>query len=194
MNDKSTITNINFRDKINGWKKYSFSIKEGEAFSFVETLHRNSFMKGFLQNLYLRPSCYHCPVRFLKSGSDITIADYWRIQNVLPEFDDDKGTSMVMVNTAKGMALYDQVHTDSIETSYEDAFAGNQAIEKPKPVNPKRSIFFRDWHTKAVTVLINELTHVAFHRRVKNRICVLIALILRRMGLLGFVKSVIRRN
>jgi coenzyme F420-reducing hydrogenase beta subunit len=193
MKDKSNITDINFRNKIGGWKNYYFSAKDGEAFSFIETLHKNSFMKGFLCNLYLRPSCYRCPVRFLRSGSDITIGDYWGIQNVLPEFDDDKGTSLVMVNTAKGRALYDQVHTDSIETSYEDAAAGNQNIEKSALVNPKRSVFFRDWHTKEVTVLINELTRITFYRRVQNRIRAIIARVLRKIGLLGFVKSILKK-
>jgi coenzyme F420-reducing hydrogenase beta subunit len=199
IHDTSTISSIRFRAKVSGWKRKYFCIEASDIQNKKKTLisselYQTEFGKGFGHTLYHRPSCHHCPVRFLRSGSDITIADYWSIQNVLPKFDDDKGTSLVMVNTAKGRAFYDQVHTDSIETSYEDAVAGNPMIEKPAPVNPKRSIFFRDWNTKAVSVLINELTHVAFHRRVKNRIRALIAPILRKMGLLGFVKSIIRRK
>lgn len=59
-------------------------------------------MKGFLANLYLRPSCHQCAAKFGKSGSDITIADFWGIQQVMPDFDDDKGTGLVLVNTLKG--------------------------------------------------------------------------------------------
>jgi coenzyme F420-reducing hydrogenase beta subunit len=199
IHDTAAISSIRFRDKLFGWKRLCFSmelsdIQNNKKSVISSDYNKNEYGKGFLCNLYLRPSCYRCPVRPLKSGSDITIGDYWGIQNVLPEFDDDKGTSLVMVNTGKGRAFYDQVHTNSIERSYEDAVAGNSMIEKSAPINPKRGIFFRDWHTKEVTVLINELTAVAFYRPVKNRIRALIARVLRKIGLLGFVKSVIKRK
>jgi hypothetical protein len=67
-------------------------------------------------------------------------------------------------------------------------------IEKPPPVNPKRRIFFRDWNTKGIAALTNELTHVAFYLRVKNKIRAIIAWVLRKLGPLGFVKSIIRRK
>ena len=75
------ITDIQFRDKTEGWKSYSLSIrykdKEGTEKIFRETLNENVFMKCFLSNLCLRPSCYSCPARSGKSGSDITLADLW---------------------------------------------------------------------------------------------------------------------
>lgn len=56
-------------------------------------------MKGFLSNLYLRPSCYRCSVKCGKICSDITIGDFWGVQNFFPNFDDDKGVSAVIVNS-----------------------------------------------------------------------------------------------
>lgn len=100
------IESISFRNKSLGWKKYSFALTfsvsdgHGEKNSVLlsEPLNKNIFLRGFLADLYLRPSCYACPSKSFKSGSDITIGDFWGVQHVMPEIDDDKGVSVVMVN------------------------------------------------------------------------------------------------
>ena len=77
------ISFISFRDKTLSWKKYSFVVcfsatdgAEKNSVLLSEDLHTNLFLKGFLADLYLRPSCYACPVKKLKSGSDLTIGDF----------------------------------------------------------------------------------------------------------------------
>lgn len=100
------IESISFRNKSLGWKKFSFALTfsvsdgHGEKNSVLlsEPLNKNIFLRGFLADLYLRPSCYACPSKSFKSGSDITIGDFWGVQHVMPEIDDDKGVSVVMVN------------------------------------------------------------------------------------------------
>lgn len=111
------IENISFRDKRLGWKKYSFAltlsvpIGHGEKNTVLlsESLNKNIFLRGFLANLYLRPSCYACPAKSFKSESDLTIGDFWSIERVMPEVWDDKGVSVVFVNTGlpetKGVAF-----------------------------------------------------------------------------------------
>ena len=59
-------------------------------------------MKGFLSNLYLRPSCHDCKCKDGKHHSDISLGDFWGIDKFNPSFDDDKGVSLVLVNTEKG--------------------------------------------------------------------------------------------
>lgn len=58
-----------------------------------EPLNKNIFLRGFLADLYLRLSCHSCPAKSFKSGSDITIGDFWGVQNVMPEIDDDRECS-----------------------------------------------------------------------------------------------------
>lgn len=58
-------------------------------------------MRGFLADLYTRPSCHACPAKQLKSGSDITLGDFWGIESLMPEIDDDKGVSAIIVNSDK---------------------------------------------------------------------------------------------
>ena len=97
--------------------------------TLLQPFPENVFMKGFLSNFYLRPSCYACTSRSGKSGSDISIADFWGVQNYYPEFDDDKGIGLVLVNTDKGRKAYEQTNSDSIESTYEQGLNQNPCLE-----------------------------------------------------------------
>ncbi|TWV64533.1 Coenzyme F420 hydrogenase/dehydrogenase, beta subunit C-terminal domain [Parabacteroides distasonis] len=100
------IESISFRDKRLGWKKYSFaltlSVPIGHGVKntvlLSEPLNKNIFLRGFLTNLYLRPSCHACPAKSFKSGSDITISDFWGGQSIIPEWNDDKGISVMFLH------------------------------------------------------------------------------------------------
>jgi hypothetical protein len=71
-----------------------------------EPLDENIFLRAFLKDLYLRPSCHKCPHKNFRSGSDITLADAWGIQNYSTELeDDDKGLSLIIPFTEKGKRL-----------------------------------------------------------------------------------------
>lgn len=95
---------------------------------FREFHRDNFFMQAFLEDIILRPSCYDCPAKAGKSCSDITLADYWGIENQHPEIDDDKGTSLVLIGTEKGQKAFDELDCNSVVSSYERALQGNLSI------------------------------------------------------------------
>jgi hypothetical protein len=198
---KSAILDIQHRDKKLGWKqscgttKYSISKNNSnhKIITIIKPLSQNVFMKGFLKNIYLRPSCYQCQTRCQKSGSDITLGDYWGIQNIAPEFDDDIGVSLVMINSSKGKLLYGQLEKDDSETTYTNACAGNPTIEKSVSEPLDKAMFFKRWQNENVIPLINELTHVSLHIRIKNKIISILSQVLRKIGLYSIVKSIIKR-
>ena len=144
------IEGISFRDKTKGWKKYSFALDLAKATADGEkntvllsyTLDKNPFLKGFLRDLYLRPSCYHCPTKNLKSGSDITIADYWGINKVMPELDDDKGINAVIINTEKGRLFFKDIEVEKVLSSFEDIQKYNAAICRSSSLPSNRSKVF----------------------------------------------------
>lgn len=114
-NYNSTISNISFRDKKYGWKIFGLAIdfknKNGKiSKQFYERYYKNLYMRGFLENLFLRPSCHKCPAKSLKSGSDITIADFWGIKKIAPDVADDNGVSLVMINTHLGNDYYSEIN------------------------------------------------------------------------------------
>lgn len=143
------IKDISFRNKSLGWKKYSFALTlakataDGEKNTVLPSyINRESaYMQAMFQYLDLRPICYECPFKSCKSHSDITIADYWGINVLHPEMDDDKGTSMVYINTEKGAAYYDAEQTNYIVTPYEEAFGFNNVITSSKR-HPNRNRFY----------------------------------------------------
>ena len=173
-NLKNTIQRIEFRDKENGWKRYSLAIdyvKQGEYVHESSWHKTNSYMQAFLKNLILRPSCYACKAKYGRSGSDITIADFWGIQQINPGMDDDKGTGLVMINTEKGAKMIDFSQILFHEEKYDDALQYNPAIEKSVVAHPNRNLFFRKLDkSKSVVRLIEKQLRPSLARRIKRRI------------------------
>lgn len=168
------IKSINFRDKTEGWKVYSFVTERKDGcniITFRETMHKNMFIGGFLENLYLRPSCHACPAKNFKSSSDLTIADYWGIQNIYPHFDDDLGCSLVLCNNSKGYDIYQEVSPclNFIETSFEDALKGNPSIVNSVTPHHNREKFFEELDKKPVILLINHLIKPKINEKLKRK-------------------------
>ena len=140
--DLAGVEGINFRDKLTGWKTYSLSVKLSENIVSSSLSKDNDYMRAFLSNLSLRKSCYNCPAKSGKSGADITIGDFWGIENIRPELDDDKGISLIMVNSPKGMASLKTLSCELVPVGFNEAVKSNSAYNHSvsKPVN--REYFF----------------------------------------------------
>lgn len=150
MPEGLSINGIRFRDKCSGWKKFSFVLLLAEAsadgkqnsVSLSYTLEQNSFLKGFLNDLYLRPSCHKCPAKSLKSGSDITIADYWGYKDTTNIIDTDEGISAVLINTVKGQTEFDMLSLIKEKTTYDLIERINGAINHSAS-NYYRGLFYK---------------------------------------------------
>lgn len=174
LNSIRDISRIEFRNKRLGWKKYSFAltlsvpIGHGAKNTVLlsEPYNKNIFMKGFLADLYLRPSCYVCPSKCLKSGSDVTIGDYWGIQNVKPEIDDDKGICCLLVNSDKGKNIL-FASMELIGTSFAEVLQGNPSLIKSVVLKNERSQFYKQSSQTSLTSTILDLTRLPLLFRCK---------------------------
>lgn len=163
------LQNVNFRCKDENWQ--NFGMKENQVFI---SMHKDSFMRMFLRDYCLRPSCYECLAKQDKK-SDITIADFWGIDNVAPEMNDNKGTSLVIVRSDKGMGLFesviDKMHLK--EVSYENGVRSNPSDYK-SVIRPKqRDTFFGDMNVMDFSDLENKYAadiKVSILTRVKRKI------------------------
>ena len=99
-------------------------------------------MRGFLSNIYLRPSCYECKCKNGVNHSDLTIGDYWAARVIDQDFDDDKGLGLVLVNTAKGKAFFDKLGMVVRESTLEKANLCNGGLNEHTEQHPKRNLFF----------------------------------------------------
>ena len=161
------------RDKTNGWKKFGLVIKSKDKCICNETLGENLFLKVFLKNLCLRPSCYNCSTLSGKSSSDITIADFWGIQNIHPEFDDDKGCNLVLINSENGFELFNSLENcEKLETDFDKAISYNPSYFK-SVAEPKYRKYFIDNFDKHGFAIYNKIQHKqkpSLIRRIASRI------------------------
>lgn len=145
--DAPVLTGVNFRDKSVGWKKFSFVLSFSKASAAGEqntvlssVFTENDYMRAFLSNLSLRPSCYNCPAKAGRSGADLTIGDFWGIDKVRQEIDDDKGISLALTY-CENVLMDSSLFMDEIP--YTDAVRYNKCIINSvnEPVN--RGYFFK---------------------------------------------------
>ena len=139
------ISDIQFRNKERGWKLFSFKLEyDDDCKSVVMSTPFNDdlYMRAFLANLILRPSCHACPAKSGKSHSDITIADFWGIELVNPDMDDDRGTSLVLVNSEKGNYALPLSLMSFTEEEFDVAIRKNTAWCMPAIQHHRRAEFF----------------------------------------------------
>lgn len=190
------VVEAGFRNKNKGWKLFSMSLSFDNSSQYTETLDKDLYMKAFLKNVSLRPSCYNCNFKTLNRQSDITLADFWGIQIVLPELDDDKGTSLVLINSDKGNSMFDSIK-DSISCKSVDinkaVIPHNTAAVGSVHKNPNREKFFEELDTVPFDKLVNKYCSEGFAVTAKKKARSLAAAVLKRTGLLKTVKKVIKR-
>ena len=138
---------VNLRDKSTGWSRYSYSIRFDYQNGKVYSAHQDKdrFMQGFTSNLYLRPSCSNCKFKGIERISDITLGDFWGVWNQYPEFDDNIGTSLVMIHSAKGQKVWEGILENFrvLEISNEEATQYNPSAIKSSLASNKRTDFYR---------------------------------------------------
>lgn len=158
--NKSKIKNVSFRNKKFGWHKYSVSYEyengKNELIPFIE----DYYMQGFLKNYYLRESCYNCQMRFDKKNSaDIIVGDFWGIENVFPEIDDDKGVSAVIVNSEIGLEIFNKIKekVEYKETTFDDIIKSNPVLTSPTPYTKKEEKFYELIKKYDMEIVVNAL-------------------------------------
>jgi len=161
------IVQISFRKKNTGWKTYSEEqiFQSGEKYSRMHS--EDSFIQCFLRDVCLRPSCYSCKFREGQSGADLTLGDAWGIQNWMPELDDDRGTSIVLVNSEKGRQMWLQIagQTCSRQGNPEIILQYNSVYRKSMAEHPGRARFFASLTRGAPMEELVKLSRKPLHRR-----------------------------
>lgn len=112
-NDVSKLKNISFRNKITGWKEFSFLIEwldnAGNRRVNYDQFFNGLFFKGFLTNLWMKNACEQCPYGNMNRASDFTLGDFWNIEEFDTTISDNKGLSLVMLNTLKSQKIFSDI-------------------------------------------------------------------------------------
>jgi hypothetical protein len=114
-----------------------------------KTLYSTNYTNLFYGHFAHRQSCFHCPYSNARRCSDITIGDYWGIEEAMPDFWDETGVSVVMLNTSKGNSLFRQTSGLSARESSFANCSKKQACLNGGFAAPKNyDAFWRDYHKK----------------------------------------------
>ncbi len=142
---QAPVESIQFRNKNSGWKKFCTFIVFENGKTYQRDLYQDTYMYGFLKNLYLRPCCYKCKFKKIPRVADITLGDFWGIGDTRPHIDQDKGTSLVFINTSKGREDFAAASKGLIseECTLDEAINGNPCILTSVAKPKKRQQFFQ---------------------------------------------------
>lgn len=140
---------ITFKNKRNGWEDPSiFAIINDTEIPI------KPYSDWFYMGWSLRESCYKCPYTKIDRHSDITIGDYWGIQNIFPEFYDRMGVSLVIAHTDAGIDLFNNIigKVDYCASNREECLQPRLISPQRRPNN--RELFWRDMQQKGMDYCI----------------------------------------
>lgn len=142
---EKTIKKVNFRNKNKGWNDYSLKIDFDHEY-YINHHRTDIFMSGFLDNLFLRTSCYKC-LHKRNDCADITLGDFWGVEKHYAEIDTTNGVSGIIVRTENGKKMLEGISMSvSVrETEYSYIFENNNSLEESAPKNNGRKYFFEDF-------------------------------------------------
>ena len=144
------VERIEFRSKLNGWRSEQLRVFYADSSSERIQWGESAYEEGFQRNIALRDGCEDCEFSGFQRTGDISIGDYWHVEDNYPELNDKKGTSVVLVNNAYGVALFEAIKDTMYhckKTSIEDAARFNRLHQKYPP-HPQKKRFLEFYPSK----------------------------------------------
>ena len=165
---KSEVVSINFRYKPLGWKAQAIDILFKSNKRLTSIAAENEYYQLFLPNIILRDSCYQCPFTNLRRPSDLTIGDFWGINKSLPEFEDEKGVSLVLVNTEKGREILEAVKRNLVIRKSDTEKCMQPNLRQPSVPSPKTKQFWRDYQKYGFKFVLRRYTTAGVKGKIKK--------------------------
>ena len=179
----SNIKSLNFRYKPSGWRTQAIKISLENGQEYIEPGLEDPYYRLFLHNIILRDACYQCVFSNLHRTSDITLGDFWGIEKSLPEYEDEIGVSIVLVNTDKGRKIFNSI----IENGVIDSKTSNIAdcmqhnLKEPSIRSPKTEKFWADYQKRGFIYVLKKYGSPNWKREIKK--------ILEKLGIFNLMKK-----
>ena len=155
------IIEANFRDKEFGWNTHfeSFILKDRKR-----KVVRKDYSDLFCQNIMFRPSCHNCYFATVYRTGDLTLADFWGIEKNEASFNDNRGVSLVLVNSEKGFKLFKQAQKDFQSFECEISNCLQPSLVEPTSASPRREKFWEDYKKMNFPKLLKRYTTPQNHK------------------------------
>lgn len=170
----SKINELSFRSKKTGWKRFSMEIFFSNGNHYVGDVSKDYFLRSFIMDLNLRPSCYNCGFKQIHRVADISLADFWGVEQLIPEWDDDEGVSLVMVHSEKGMGLFDSCKEflEEKEIIFAEALKFNPSMKNSVKKPVLRKPFMKDLPNYRYDILHSKYCGMSPISRIRRKLAI----------------------
>ncbi len=159
LNTKHVFKKYFFRNKAISWRGDSSAIEAADA-QLLHNQNTSAFMNIYYSNNITSDACFECKYTNQKRISDITISDFWGLENINPNFEDSYGVSMVLTNTQKGENLFAQ--TEGIKETSDIRFAKQPQLEHPTAKPGTYEAFWKNYKTNGFEYVVK---HFGFPKK-----------------------------
>lgn len=179
----SKVKEVSFRDKKKGWKQFSMVLKFGDDNLYRKDLNKDIMLRAYLSNICLRRSCYNCKYKTVDRASDLTFADFWRIDDVYPNINDDKGVSLLIINSKLGQSIFDNISNKIIykKVDFKNQVSNIETLTKSVKENNNRSKFFEELDSNSLEFIINKYCKIKVRNVIRFLIPRKIKLIMKKV-------------
>ncbi|WP_370860497.1 Coenzyme F420 hydrogenase/dehydrogenase, beta subunit C-terminal domain [Parabacteroides faecis] len=158
---------ISFRSKRKEWKRLYINLHFDNGKEYFKNATFDPYMQLFLSNKSQRNACFHCPFTTTNRQGDLSLGDFWGIGRDFPDLDDDKGISMILINSDKGKEMYSKIMHQiiSFESNLDQAIYGNKVLVENILGEMQRNRYYATYVTEGLQVSFNKHTqHYSFWR------------------------------
>ena len=159
------ITYLTFKDKRNGWKSPTAYVKVNGSERPLK-----DYVKVFYNRCALRPSCYECPYATTERKTDMTIGDFWHIEETIPDFYDPNGNSLFLIHTGRGEESFEKIRDNMDYRLSNTAQCWQANLEAPTQKSEQRDVFWNDYQKKGIDFVIKKYGTVPMKTKVKNKL------------------------
>ena len=157
----SEIESVDFRNKRFGWKNYSLNVNFLNGKSYFGTVSEDLFLRGFVQSVFLKESCYCCSFKNIHRQADITLADCWNISDIKPKWADDKGVSLIFIHSNKGEKIIKGINSLKIvETDFDIASSSCSMISYSTKKTNASSKLLKRYHSDNLIGVLDEISGI----------------------------------
>ena len=149
--ERSKVKSIFFRDKSYGWHDWHISFLFENGRTYKASQWEDMMIRSFLRGKCSRESCYDCCFKQKVRLADFTLADYWGIEHIAPELNDEKGISSVYVNSIKAEKIIEAIreNVNLQEMELDSAISYNMAMIESEKMNKDRALFLKELKYKS---------------------------------------------
>ena len=155
---KNKAEKIYFREKKYGYKYSNLTISDGNKTFYNNGIDTDPYLRAFFSNIASRPSCYNCQFKEQLHKADITIWDCFNSDKYSNDFDDDNGTTRLLLNSNKACKVFDIIKQEHkyLEVEVNELISNFHQMFNAIKYNNKRNDFFNDLNNNDFEEVMNK--------------------------------------